>query len=70
MAWYWIILHEKGLRVADMNFLELFVTASVPVLNVLLVTGVGSFIATDYIGILHEEARKNLNNVSWWFIGT
>ncbi|XP_020268130.1 protein PIN-LIKES 3-like isoform X1 [Asparagus officinalis] len=49
-----------------MGFLALFVTASVPVLNVLLVTGVGSFIATNYIGILHEDARKNLNNVVFY----
>ncbi|KAJ0987121.1 hypothetical protein J5N97_005477 [Dioscorea zingiberensis] len=46
-----------------MGFLKLFITASVPVLNVLLITGVGSFLATGHVGILCEEARKHLNNV-------
>lgn len=46
-----------------MRFVELFITATVPVANVLLLTGVGSFIATNYIGILGEDARKHLNNV-------
>ncbi|RRT67273.1 hypothetical protein BHE74_00006765 [Ensete ventricosum] len=48
-----------------MGLLELFVTASVPVMKVLLVTGVGSFLATGNIGILCHEARKHLNNVSF-----
>ena len=47
-----------------MDLLELFVTACVPVFNMLLVTGVGSFLATDFAGILSKEARKHLNNVS------
>lgn len=49
-----------------MGFLKLFETASVPVLNVLLVTALGSFIATEYIGILNEDARKHLNNVVFY----
>lgn len=47
-----------------MGLLELFVTACVPVFNMLLVTGVGSFLASDFAGILSKEARKHLNNVS------
>jgi hypothetical protein len=47
-----------------MGLLELFITACVPVLNMLLVTGVGSFLATDFVGILNKDARKYLNNVS------
>jgi len=47
-----------------MGLVELFVTACVPVFNMLLVTGVGSFLATDFAGILSKEARKHLNNVS------
>jgi len=35
-----------------------------PGLNMLLITGVGSFLATDFAGILSKEARKYLNNVS------
>lgn len=55
---------EKRTNCGHMGFFELLVTASMPVLNVLLVTGVGSFIATNYIGILHEAARKDMNTVS------
>lgn len=53
-----------------MGLLKLFVTASVPVLNVLLVTGVGSFLATGQVGILCHEARKHLNNVSFQYLAT
>ncbi|XP_073010213.1 protein PIN-LIKES 3-like isoform X2 [Typha latifolia] len=49
-----------------MGFLELFVTASVPVLNVLLLTGVGSFLATGHVGILGEDARRHLNNIVFY----
>ncbi|KAJ4811224.1 Auxin efflux carrier family protein [Rhynchospora pubera] len=49
-----------------MGLLQLFVTASMPVLNVLLVTGVGSFLATDSIGILSKECSKYLNNVVFY----
>lgn len=49
-----------------MGVLELFVTACVPVFNMLLVTGVGSFLATDFAGILSKEARKHLNNVVFY----
>jgi hypothetical protein len=48
----------------DMGLLELFTTACMPVLTMLLVTGVGSFLATDFAGILGKEARKHLNYVS------
>ena len=47
-----------------MDLVQLFITACVPVFNMLLVTGVGSFLATDFAGILSKEARKHLNNVS------
>lgn len=46
-----------------MGLWDLFVTASVPILNVLLVAIVGAFLATNHIGILGEETRKHLNNV-------
>ncbi|EER99100.1 hypothetical protein BDA96_02G260700 [Sorghum bicolor] len=49
-----------------MDLLELFVTACVPVFNMLLVTGVGSFLATDFAGILSKEARKHLNNIVFY----
>lgn len=49
-----------------MGILQLFITASVPVLKVLIVTGVGSFIATDYINVLGEDARRHLNNIVFY----
>ncbi|XP_066394575.1 protein PIN-LIKES 3-like [Miscanthus floridulus] len=49
-----------------MGLVELFVTACVPVFNMLLVTGVGSFLATDFAGILSKEARKHLNNIVFY----
>ncbi|PKU81540.1 protein PIN-LIKES 3 isoform X1 [Dendrobium catenatum] len=49
-----------------MGIFQLFIAASVPVLKVLIVTGVGAFIATDYIGVLDKEARKHLNNVVFY----
>lgn len=48
----------------DMGLKDLFIAASVPVLKVLIVTGVGSFLATGRVDILGEAARKHLNNVS------
>lgn len=47
-----------------MEILGLFVTASMPVLKVLLVTALGSYLALDSIGILAEDTRKHLNTVS------
>ncbi|CAN6211120.1 unnamed protein product [Urochloa humidicola] len=49
-----------------MGLLELFVTACMPVFNMLLVTGVGSFLATDFAGLLSKEARKHLNNIVFY----
>lgn len=49
-----------------MGLLELFITACVPVFNMLLVTGVGSFLASDFAGILNKEARKHLNNIVFY----
>ncbi|KAL6655336.1 hypothetical protein ACP70R_006162 [Stipagrostis hirtigluma subsp. patula] len=49
-----------------MGILELFITACVPILNMLLLTGVGSFLASDFAGILGKEARKHLNNIVFY----
>ncbi|KAE8715884.1 hypothetical protein F3Y22_tig00110159pilonHSYRG00092 [Hibiscus syriacus] len=46
-----------------MRILDLFVVASMPILKVLLVTALGSFLALDCIDVLGEHARKQLNNV-------
>nr|GLL37112.1 protein PIN-LIKES 3-like [Ipomoea trifida]GMD03756.1 uncharacterized transporter YBR287W-like isoform X1 [Ipomoea batatas]GMD43555.1 uncharacterized transporter YBR287W-like isoform X1 [Ipomoea batatas] len=43
--------------------LDLFVAASMPVLKVLLVTGLGSVLALERFDLLGEEARKHLNNI-------
>ncbi|KAJ4715358.1 Auxin efflux carrier family protein [Melia azedarach] len=46
-----------------MGLLDLFLVASMPVLKTLLLTILGSFLASDRIGVLGENARKQLNNV-------
>lgn len=50
-----------------MKFLSLLILASIPVLKVLLITGLGSFLALPYIDILGQEARKHLNGVTIFF---
>ncbi|XP_059291878.1 protein PIN-LIKES 3-like [Lycium ferocissimum] len=46
-----------------MGLLDLFIAASMPVLKVLLVTGLGLLLALDRIDLLGEDARKHLNNI-------
>lgn len=46
-----------------MAILDLLIAATMPVLKVLLVTGVGSILAARPLNILNDEARKHLNNV-------
>ncbi|KAL8135848.1 hypothetical protein AgCh_010451 [Apium graveolens] len=46
-----------------MGLLCLFFAASMPVLKVLLLTAVGSFLALDQINILGPDARKHLNTI-------
>lgn len=46
-----------------MGFLNLFAVSSMPVLKVLLVTGLGSYLAFERINILGGDARKHLNNI-------
>ncbi|EOY18969.1 PREDICTED: protein PIN-LIKES 3 isoform X2 [Theobroma cacao] len=52
-----------------MGFLDLFVVAVMPVLKVLLVTGVGLFLATDGINLLGPEARNYLNKIVFYLFG-
>lgn len=48
-----------------MAFWDLFFVALVPILETLLVTLLGSFIATERFNLLREvDARNYLNNVS------
>ncbi|XP_041017775.1 protein PIN-LIKES 3-like [Juglans microcarpa x Juglans regia] len=49
-----------------MALLQLFITASVPVLKVLLITALGSYLALDSVDILGEDARKHLNTVVFY----
>ncbi|XAR61498.1 hypothetical protein NMG60_11015940 [Bertholletia excelsa] len=46
-----------------MVLLDLFAAASIPVLKVLLVTALGSFLAIGRIDILGEDTRKQMNNI-------
>ncbi|TQD83411.1 hypothetical protein C1H46_031056 [Malus baccata] len=46
-----------------MELLQLFVTASIPVLKVLLITALGSYLALDRVDILGEVTRKNVNTI-------
>lgn len=47
-----------------MGLQDLFCVASMPVLKMLLLTALGSFLALDRIDVLGENARKQLNHVS------
>lgn len=47
-----------------MKLLDLFIASSVPVIKVLLVTGLGWYLALERVNILGDDARKHLNNVS------
>ncbi|CAN6545587.1 unnamed protein product [Malus baccata var. baccata] len=46
-----------------MELKQLFVTALIPVLKVLSITALGSYLALDRVNILGEVTRKNLNTV-------
>ncbi|KAM1032280.1 hypothetical protein ACFX2I_035874 [Malus domestica] len=49
-----------------MELKQLFVTASIPVLKVLLITALGLYLALDRVNILGEVTRKNLNTVVFY----
>lgn len=49
-----------------MKFFSLLIAASIPVLKVLLITALGSFLALPHINILGQEARKHLNGVVFY----
>ncbi|XP_043708621.1 protein PIN-LIKES 3-like [Telopea speciosissima] len=49
-----------------MGIVDLFITASIPVLKVLLVTALGSFLALDHINIMGNDARKHMNRVAFF----
>ncbi|KAK9928512.1 hypothetical protein M0R45_025644 [Rubus argutus] len=49
-----------------MKLLQLFITASIPVLKTLLITALGSYLATERVDVLGEDARKHLNSVAFY----
>lgn len=49
-----------------MRLLDLFITSSIPVAKILLITGIGFYLALDQVNILNQDARKQLNNVSFF----
>ncbi|GMI83348.1 PIN-LIKES 1 [Hibiscus trionum] len=51
-----------------MGFLNLFIVALMPVLKVILMTGVGSFIALDRIKLLAPEPNRHLNNIVFYVL--
>ncbi|KAF5453786.1 hypothetical protein F2P56_023506 [Juglans regia] len=46
-----------------MGFWSLFEVASMPILQVLLISILGAFLATDYLNLLPADARKSLNKI-------
>ncbi|GER39288.1 auxin efflux carrier family protein [Striga asiatica] len=49
-----------------MGLLDLFIASTIPVVKVLLVTGLGSYLALDHVSILVQDARKHLNNITFF----
>ncbi|KAM7261081.1 hypothetical protein ACFE04_026556 [Oxalis oulophora] len=46
-----------------MGFWTLFEVASMPILQVLIISLLGAFMATDYLNLLHADARRSLNKI-------
>ncbi|XP_022745772.1 protein PIN-LIKES 3-like [Durio zibethinus] len=51
-----------------MGFLNLFIVALMPVLKVIVITGVGLVIALDRINLLGPEAKHHLNNIVFYVL--
>ncbi|XP_061373395.1 protein PIN-LIKES 3-like isoform X2 [Gastrolobium bilobum] len=51
-----------------MGFVDILIAASMPVLKVLLITALGSYLALDSIDILGTDARKHLNIVAFYVL--
>ncbi|KAG7647052.1 Membrane transport protein [Arabidopsis thaliana x Arabidopsis arenosa] len=49
-----------------MRLLDLFITSSIPVAKILLITGIGFYLALDQVNILNHDARKQLNNIVFY----
>ncbi|KAJ0440218.1 hypothetical protein HanPI659440_Chr16g0660101 [Helianthus annuus] len=46
-----------------MGFWGLLEVASMPILQVLIVSAIGAFMATDYLNLLSNHTRNSLNKV-------
>ncbi|KAL2499179.1 Auxin efflux carrier family protein [Abeliophyllum distichum] len=46
-----------------MGFWTLFEVASMPILQVLIISSLGAFMASDYLNLLPADARKSLNKI-------
>ncbi|KAK4416908.1 protein PIN-LIKES 7 [Sesamum alatum] len=53
-----------------MGFLSLLKVASMPILQMLIISILGAFMATDYIKLLPSDARRSLNKLGAFFIWT
>ncbi|KAL1219760.1 Protein PIN-LIKES 1 [Cardamine amara subsp. amara] len=49
-----------------MTLLDLFITSSIPVAKILVITGIGFYLALDRVSILNQDARKHLNNIVFY----
>ncbi|KAL0695016.1 hypothetical protein Bca4012_062196 [Brassica carinata] len=49
-----------------MKLLDLFITSSIPVGKILVITGIGFYLALDRVNILNQDARKQLNNIVFY----
>jgi len=47
-----------------MGFLELLEVASMPIVQVLLISVLGAFLATDYCSLLSADTRRSVNKVN------
>lgn len=51
-----------------MGFFTLFEVASMPIIQVLIISGLGAFMATEYCNLLPADARRSLNKVRTYSI--
>ncbi|CAI0434749.1 unnamed protein product [Linum tenue] len=49
-----------------MAVLDLFIASSIPVIKVLVITALGTFLALEKVDVLGAEARKHVNNVVFY----
>ncbi|XP_076921732.1 protein PIN-LIKES 3-like [Bidens hawaiensis] len=61
----WDVLLTESTNEED-GFVDLFSAASMPVLKVIIVTALGSFLALDSIDILGQSTRKQVNNIVFY----